>query len=207
MTPVQQYFTLSLRGLGFGTFQTNLLAIPYTFIHILNLILITYVAEILQQLTFTSVVTQLWALPFLIYFNTVDISQTNRWLVWSVTTLLLGYPTSGAIQTGWVSRNSNAIHSRTVSAALYNMCVQASGIISSNIYRKDDAPDYKRGNRVLLGIAIMNIFLFMMTKTYYVFRNRQRGKIWRAMTKDQQLQYVAKTRDQGSKRLDFRFAH
>lgn len=33
MTPVQQYLTLSLRGLGFDTFQTNLLAIPYTIFH------------------------------------------------------------------------------------------------------------------------------------------------------------------------------
>lgn len=111
------------------------------------------------------------------------------------------------IQVGWTSRNSNTVRSRTVSAALYNMSVQTSGIISSNIYREDDAPLYRRGNRQLLVILIVNIFLYLLTKAYYIWRNDRRDQIWSAMSEEQRKRYVIETTDEGSKRLDFRFAH
>ena len=87
------------------------------------------------------------------------------------------------------------------------MFVQTSGIIISNIYRKDDAPRYKRGNRVLLSICIANLVIYTFVKVYYVQRNKQRETKWQAMTEDQRIEYLATTTDEGNKRLDFRFAH
>lgn len=87
------------------------------------------------------------------------------------------------------------------------MTVQTSGIIGANIYREDDAPQYKRGNRVLLYHLIVNIFLYLGTKLYYVKRNAYRAKKWDAMSAEQKLEYIATTTDEGNKRLDFRFAH
>lgn len=87
------------------------------------------------------------------------------------------------------------------------MFVQASGIISSNIYRADDAPNYTRGNKTLLGIAVGNIAVYLLTKAYYLWRNKSRAAKWEAMTEEQQLEYLETTTDEGNKRLDFRFAH
>jgi hypothetical protein len=117
------------------------------------------------------------------------------------------HPPAHPIQVGWNSRNSNTVRSRTVSAALYNMCVQTSGIIAANIYQEDDAPRYKRGNRVLLILVVINILLYLGTKVYYVKRNAGRDKKWDVMGHDQKLNYLTTTKDEGNKRLDFRFAH
>lgn len=87
------------------------------------------------------------------------------------------------------------------------MCVQTSGIIAANIYQEDDAPRYKRGNRTLLILAIINIFLYLGTKVYYLKRNGDRDKKWDIMTHDEKLNYLTTTVDEGNKRLDFRFAH
>ena len=53
----------------------------------------------------------------------------------------------------------------------------------------------------------MNIVLYGLVKLYYVMRNKYRENKWEAMTTEQRLEYLATTKDQGSKRLDFRFAH
>lgn len=95
----------------------------------------TYLAEVVGNLALFGLLAQLWALPFLIYFYVVDINTVNKWTAFAVMTVLLAYPSTHAIQVGWNSRNSNSVRSRTVSAALYNMACQTSGIIASNIYR------------------------------------------------------------------------
>jgi hypothetical protein len=78
MTTLANYLTLSLKGLGFDTFGTNLL--------------VTYAAEIFGELTYTALFGQLWALPFLVFINLVDISQINKWFAWAIMTVLLCYP-------------------------------------------------------------------------------------------------------------------
>lgn len=103
------YLTLSLKGLGFDTFKTNLLVIPSKVLHVVTsmfsstapfeailistLVLgMTYAGEIRGELTFTALVGQLWALPFLIFINFIDINSINKWIAWAVMTALLCYP-------------------------------------------------------------------------------------------------------------------
>lgn len=108
---------------------------------------------------------------------------------------------------GWCSRNSNTVRSRTVSAAMYNMFCQASGIIASNIYRQDDRPRYRRGNRQLVGIISGNIVIYLLVGLYYRWVNWRRDKIWDKWTPEQKKEYVDTTKVEGNKRLDFRFAY
>ncbi|KAJ5098390.1 hypothetical protein N7532_005391 [Penicillium argentinense] len=207
MTTPKQYLTLTLRDLGFNTFVTNLLTIPSTVISIITMLAITYLSEVTGQLSWVSIIGQVWTFPFVVYLYVVDVNTANKWAVWVVMTLLLGFPNSHAIQVGWNSRNSNTVRSRTVSAAMYNMCVQASAIISSNIYRADDSPRYRRGNRVLVSLVVANIFIYTLTKIYYVWRNASRDRKWNAMTDQERVHYIEATKDEGNRRLDFRFAH
>jgi hypothetical protein len=85
--------------------------------------------------------------------------------------------------------------------ATYDRMVQASAIISANIYQKSDAPrctfylslcSYRlrlkllldhEGNKILIILCVVNIgIVYPGAKAYYVWRNKQRQKKWNAMT-------------------------
>ena len=87
------------------------------------------------------------------------------------------------------------------------MSVQAGSIAASYVYQNSDKPLYKKGNQNLVIVNIAVIFLFLFAKFYYVWRNNQRDKVWKAMTEEQRKAYTKSTTLTGSRRLDFRFAH
>lgn len=207
-TPPQAYITLTCKALGFDTFETNLLTIPAYTIFIIQLLFWTWVSEKINQRLLLGVIGQVWCLPLLISLVVLPAQFHNsNWVKWVLSTLLVGYPYIHAILVALTSRNAGTVRTRTVGSSLYNMSVQMSNIISSQIYRADDKPYYYRGNKVLLGILAWNIVVFIGAKTYYVWTNNRRDVVWNAMTREERVNYLATTKDKGNKRLDFRFAH
>ncbi|KAI0064886.1 allantoate permease [Artomyces pyxidatus] len=205
--PPNTYLTLSLRQLGFSTFKTNLLVIPSTAIGIVTMFWITWVSERVNDRSIVSMAEDIWVLPFLVAIYCLP-ANPNPWVFYGLATALLGFPYTHPIQVAWCSRNAGAVASRTVNASLYNMFVQASSVIYSQIYRADDAPRYRRGNRQLIVISAINLgVLYPGTKLYYIWRNRQKARVWDAMTPEEQAKYLETTTDVGNRRLDFRFAH
>jgi hypothetical protein len=66
---------------------------------------LTYVGEIWNELTWTSMIGQVWLLPFLIYLNVVNTALVNRWVIVAVTSLLLAYPNGNDYPETYLNRN------------------------------------------------------------------------------------------------------
>jgi hypothetical protein len=221
-TPMTSYLTLQIRSLGFETFETNLLTvrhgnmishnetnkrqIPAYVLFILQLLFWTWLSERINQRFIVGLMSQVWALPLLIVLEVLS-RDASHWSRWVISTLLVGYPYVHAILVAITSRNAGTVRTRTVASALYNMCVQASNIISSNIYRDDDKPLYRKGNKVLIAICVWNFAIFIGAKIYYITVNKKRETLWSSMNKEEKETYLETTTDRGNKRLDFRFAH
>ena len=204
--PPNTYLSFILRQIGFSVFKANLLAIPSQFLYAVNLLIITWVSEKLKERSLLSSLSNIWIFPWLLALVVLP-ATISPWIRYALLTGLLSYPYCHAILVGWNAKNSNSVRTRAISAALYNMFVQTGNIVASNIYRDEDKPLYRRGNKILLGITSFNIVLFWLVKVFYVWRNKVRDRKWDAMTKSEQETYVLQTEDEGMKRLDFRFAH
>ena len=196
------YLTLTLRSLGFNTFETNLLTIPSSVLLLLQLIFWTWFSERANNRFGVVLFCQIWMLPLLVALAVLPATY-SAWSRFALLTMAVGFPYVHAIIVAITSRNAGSVRTRTVGSALYNMAVQASSIISSNVYREDDKPIYRRGNRVLLGITAWNFALIIFIKSYYIWRNKQRDKIWNAMSDEEKQKYLATTTDEGNKRYVF----
>lgn len=60
---------------------------------------------------------------------------------------------------------------------------------------------------MLLAFVGWNVIMTLFIKIYYVRRNKTRDHIWSAMSPEERDYYLRTTKDEGNKRLDFRFAH
>ncbi|OHF02523.1 major facilitator superfamily transporter [Colletotrichum orchidophilum] len=203
--PVNQYLSLSLRDLKFNVIQTNLLSIPWIIGSSITMLMITAASELCNNRSFVAMAEDAWLLPCFIAL--IVLANPGPWAYFAISTVLLSFPYTHPIQVAWTSRNAGSVQNRTVSASLYNMWVQVSGMIGANIYQPSDAPRYFKANKGLLVICIwMCVVQYPFTYFYYRWRNNSKAKKWDAMTPEQQHDYLANTTDKGNKRLDFRFA-
>ncbi|VEU22188.1 DEKNAAC103205 [Brettanomyces naardenensis] len=201
------YLTLVLKSMGYSTFDVNLLAIPNYVLHIFLLLGITWLSEKRHSIFNVALLQPLWSVPFLGVLAWWKGSFIQKWPSYAVLTLFLAVPYIHAMMVGACSRNSQSIRTRTVSASIYNMFVQAGSIISSNIYRTSDAPLYHTGNAVLFALAFAMFPLLIFTKWFYVTINKRRERKWNSMTYQEREQYILTTKDEGSSCLNFRFAY
>ncbi|AFR97705.2 hypothetical protein C343_05853 [Cryptococcus neoformans C23] len=203
---VQAYFTLTLRALNFSTFQTNLLTIPSNVMFIFMNLGVSFLSKRLNERLIVTTVQPIWHLIFLIVIIALP-DDVNRWAKWVVTSLFMAYPYCHPILVSMNSMNAGSVRTRTVASSVYNMFVQAASLIASNIYQPSDAPYYHKGNRVLIALSVVSIIMCWSAKAWYIWRNKQRAKIWDSWTITQKEEYLATTKDTGNKRLDFRFLH
>lgn len=207
--PVSGYLTLTLKRLGFSTFDSNILTIPAAVLQIILMLSLAHSSNFFGERTFHCLFGEFFCLPLLAALLALP-SGGHNWARFSISTLISGYPYFHPIVVAWISENTFSVKKRAISAATYNVIVQIGSIISSQIYRSDDSPYYYRGNKVLVAICVVAIVAFVAQREYLRLLNRRKERIWVGMSGEEKVRYAGDQEErerEGNKRLDFRFQY
>jgi hypothetical protein len=88
--PVTQYLTLTLRSLGFSTFETNLLTIPATSMLIAQGLFWTWFSEKMNARLVVGIANAVWLMPLLFALRFLP-QGSSPWAWFSISTLVVGH--------------------------------------------------------------------------------------------------------------------
>lgn len=208
-TPVQGYLTLTLRRLGFSTFNSNMLTIPSAALQIITMLAVARSSDYFNERTFHCFLGEFWVMPLLVALITLP-DGGREWSRFTLVTLVSGYPYFHPIVTSWISENTFDVRKRAIAAATYNVIVQIGSLIGGQIYRAYDGPYYHQGNKVLVSICALSLAAFLVQRQILVHLNKKKEKQWETMSSAERVVYqndVAEREVEGNKRLDFRFVY
>lgn len=88
-TPVTGYLTLTLKRLGYSTFNSNMLTIPAAVLQIITMLTLSYSSDYVNERTFHCFLGEFWILPILAALITIPDGGRN-WARFSMITLISG---------------------------------------------------------------------------------------------------------------------
>lgn len=89
--PVDQYLTLSFRGLGFNVIESNLLKIPNIVGSSITMLAITAISELLNNRSFVAMAEDAWLLPCFAALIAMN-DPISAWSYFAIATVLLSFP-------------------------------------------------------------------------------------------------------------------
>ncbi|KAK9451421.1 major facilitator superfamily domain-containing protein [Limtongia smithiae] len=197
-----QYQTVMYRNLGYSITVSNLFVVPANVSLTSMMMLVSYIADKYKVRWFSALISMAWCLPFLIILRVLPDSASIQLRTFCII-MVAGFPYYTPIVMAWLSANTNDQHKRALAIAIYNIAVQFGNIMSANVYRASDAPYYRRGNSILIGISVANIVIAIATRMFFGRENKRRQQIWNDMVEFDRIDYTAHTKDIPNRRLDF----
>ena len=219
------YFIALIAFIPFDTYETYLLLcirqfmtirqsivrfsfrMPWRILYMAFLVSITKISENLNERTLVSLIFPLWQLPLLGVMTWWRKTLYDEWGSALVVSLALAAPNIIAILQSWVSRNSGSNGKRAISAAMFMMFIDAGYMISSCIYHTKYLPTLKKGSLNLFIIMIITTVVLILTKVYYVARNRMKVNKWSNFTEEEQNSYLVTHGWKGNKTAFYNLAH
>lgn len=98
-SPVQSYLSLTLKRIGFSTFDSNMLSIPSAALQIILMLALAFSSNHFMERTVHCIIGEFWCLPLLIALLELPAGGRN-WPRFAITTMISGCECFQAVSSG-----------------------------------------------------------------------------------------------------------
>jgi MFS family permease len=204
LTPIQSYLPTLIKNSGFNTTDANLLTAPSYIINLIFSIIVARSSDTHGYVAFHALVGVFWSLSGFLALELLP-NDANRWSRYAAALIANSSPSWHGMQIAWMSSNLAPVGKRALALGAVVGAANICGVPGSQIYAAKDAPYYRFGNKINIGLQAATAVLYLLQHTRYALTNRYRARKWNSMTDEQKKAYNETTKDLGSNRLDFQF--
>ncbi|KAF4596170.1 hypothetical protein EYR40_008148 [Pleurotus pulmonarius] len=204
MTPLHTYFPLTIKNFHFNVFAANALTAPPHFLQAISTILLIRHSDRVRERGFHGAIGTGWQLVgwFLLLFLP---SGTPRIVKYFAAVIVASYPAVHPLNVAWMAENAGSIGKRVIATGAMSGFSAIHGTWGSQIYRADDAPDFRRGNSINVAFATTALCMWLVQKYYYQYLNRRHANQYAELTPEEREREELLEEANGNSSVLFRF--
>ncbi|KAL1413796.1 hypothetical protein Q8F55_001579 [Vanrija albida] len=142
LASVGNFLPQIIHRLGYSTVKTNLYTVAPNVVGTLFLILFTQSSDYFRERSFHVVVPLLVTMVGFVILGTIDVVHNTTVAYFACFLLCIGSSTPSVLLSTWYSNNSVSEGRRVVLTGVMVGIANSSGLISGNVFRAKDAPEY-----------------------------------------------------------------
>ncbi|TFK36096.1 MFS general substrate transporter [Crucibulum laeve] len=203
-TPMHTYLPIVIQSFNFNVYVANALTAPPYLLQGIIMIFFVHNSDRVRERGYHGAFGAGWQLIGWILLRFLP-SRTGRGIKYLAAVVLASWPYTHPLNIAWMSENTGSVGKRTVASGLIIGASNIYGIWGSQIYRADDAPEFKRGNTVNIAFAGVAFVLWFIQKYIYQYRNARNAQRYAALTEIEQLAEEEQKEAKGNSSITFKF--
>ncbi|KAF8900139.1 major facilitator superfamily domain-containing protein [Gymnopilus junonius] len=183
-TPMYTYLPTVIKSFNFSVSIANALTAPPYLLQGISMILVIRHSDTVRERGYHGAFGAGWQLLGWIFVRSLP-SGTGRGIKYLAAVFVASWPSTHPLNIAWMSENTGSVGKRTVASGLVIGASNIYGVWGSQIYRADDAPEFKRGNLINIAFASTALLLWFAQKNAYRLRNARHAAILSKLSEEE----------------------
>ncbi|KAK0465061.1 major facilitator superfamily domain-containing protein [Desarmillaria tabescens] len=176
LASVNNFLPQIVASLGYSTIKTNLYTVAPNIVGTVSLLVLTFSSDYFLERSIHICIPLATTLVGFIVLGSIDVVVHRGVAYFACFLLTMGASAPSVLVATWYNNNTPQESRRAVVTAVMVAIANASGLISTNVFREQDEPKYIPGTQQTFPLAKLPIELTASTGIWMRLENRRRNK-------------------------------